>query len=125
MLFTVSKQPSTDAQQSLFALFSEKVENIKSEGLKQRFKKWAAINHDASAEITQLLEKTSVNETENLVLSLDEGAVAQSGLRKEDVLDLTRSCDKKLLKKMGYLLRYTKVSHISIVYLYSNLCRSN
>lgn len=109
----VGKQSSNNLQQSLFALFSDRVDNIKKEDLRKRLKDWAAINHDASAEITQLLGKTTIAEQENLVLSLDDDAAGQSGLRKEDALDLTKTCDKKLLKKMGYLLRYTKVRYSS------------
>lgn len=84
---------------------------------------WAKINHDASSEVRKLLEEdaskgmgvdsTTENRGKSLLI-MEKDVITELGLTGEGILELNRSVDKKVLKRIGNMLRYTRVSTSSL-----------
>jgi hypothetical protein len=85
---------------------------------KEELTTWGNINHDFSSDINKLLSEWSTasqgSETA-LVLTMEKGFQIDLGVTREEIMALARGHDKILMKKMGYLLRYTKVIKILLL----------
>ncbi|PVF95374.1 hypothetical protein CPB86DRAFT_764184 [Serendipita vermifera] len=105
------KRDANSSRELLFAQYEAQIERIKDVEKKEELISWGNINHDFSSEINKLLSEESTTQESGtaVVLTLEKAAQADLGLKKEDITALARGHDKTVMKKMGYMLRYTKV----------------
>ena len=117
---TVCNDRLNEARQELVELFGSRVEKIPDPDRKARMKVWLEQSYDFKAEITQLVQSVSEDERYPCVY-LDptlnfnaaqtndgnedgEPGTEVSTLTREELLEIGRSCDYRVLKRLGRIL---------------------
>jgi hypothetical protein len=117
--------PSNTARDALLAEYITQIPKLKDRSEQERMKllEWTIMNHDASPEAQKLLEEGSgkgilgdslAASASDAVLVMEKDAVGDLGLTREGILELTRTVDKKVLKRIADMLRYTRVSGMAV-----------
>lgn len=116
--------PNT-ARDALLTEYTTQVSKLKDRSEKERMMllDWAMINYDATSEVQKLLEEGSgkgmagysfVTSANDPVLVMEKDTVGDLGLTREGILELSRTVDKKVLKRIADMLRYIRVSRMAI-----------
>ncbi|KAL1898503.1 hypothetical protein Sste5346_003407 [Sporothrix stenoceras] len=121
---TVCNDRLNESRDQLLALFSQQVDAITDADKKARLKLWLEESYDYEAEIIELVTSLPAAEQFPCVLldptldfaklaaGDDDDSSAPVALTRADLLEIGRSCDAKILRRLGRVLaRLTYVVH--------------
>ncbi|CAK7222883.1 hypothetical protein SBRCBS47491_005015 [Sporothrix bragantina] len=116
---TVCNDRLNEARDQLLTLFSQQVEAITDADKKARLRQWLEESYDYEAEILEMIDNVPAAEQFPCVFldpTLDfaalaggddedeSGGGAPAGLTRADLLEIGRSCDARILRRLGRVL---------------------
>ena len=119
-----------EMRDSLLNAFSAAVDRIKNADEKGRMKAWLEESYDYAAEIANMIERVPENERFPCLLldpTLRHSSAAEDGrsvadFRRDELLEIGRSCDYRILRRLGKVL--TELTYIETGKAFNSSCVS-
>jgi hypothetical protein len=100
---TVCNDRLKAARDELLARFSLQVERIGDAAKRSRVKAWLEESYDYAGEILETI-KSVPDDARYPCVFLDPTLCSQSGLTRDELLEIGRSCDPRVLRRLGNIL---------------------